>query len=356
MAAQEIRVELVEKKKTKPDSKKLEFGTIFTDYMFVMDYVEGEGWIDPRIEPYAPITLDPSATILHYGQTIFEGLKAYTTPDGDAQLFRPEQNFARMNRSAKRMCMPEIDEAFVLKALKQLVALEKDWIPSEEGTSLYIRPFMIATEPFLGVRPARNYRLMIIMSPVGQYYAEGVNPVGIAVENEYVRAVRGGTGEAKTAGNYAASLMAQELIAAKGVAQVLWLDGVERKYIEEVGSMNVFFKINGEVVTPALSGSILPGVTRASTIELLKSWDVPVVERKLAMDEIVEAAANGKLEEAFGTGTAAVISPIGRLVYRDEEIIINNGETGAIAKRVYDTITGIQYGTVADTFGWVQKV
>lgn len=356
MATQDIRVELAEKKKEKPDSSKLVFGTIFTDHMFVMDYVEGEGWIDPRIEPYAPIALDPSATILHYGQTIFEGLKAYTTPDGDVQLFRPEQNFARMNRSAKRMCMPEIDEAFALKALTQLVALEKDWVPSEEGTSLYIRPFMIATEPFLGVRPARNYRLMIIMSPVGQYYAEGVNPVGIAVENEYVRAVRGGTGEAKTAGNYAASLMAQELIASKGVAQVLWLDGVERKYIEEVGSMNVFFKINGEVVTPALSGSILPGVTRASTIELLKSWDVPVVEKKLAMEEIIEAAANGTLEEAFGTGTAAVISPIGRLVYGDEEIIINNGETGVVAKRVYDTITGIQYGTVADTFGWVKKI
>ncbi|HLR64637.1 MAG TPA: branched-chain amino acid aminotransferase [Pseudogracilibacillus sp.] len=356
MATESISVQLTEHKKEKPNSNHLVFGTMFTDHMFSMDYIEGQGWINPRIEPYAPIQMDPSATILHYGQTVFEGLKAYKTDDGEVQLFRPERNFARLNNSNRRMCIPQIDEEFALKALKELVSIEKDWVPTEEGTSLYIRPFIIATEPFLGVRPAKQYRFMIIMSPVGQYYDEGINPVSIAVENKYVRAVRGGTGEAKTAGNYAASLMAQELVESKGVAQVLWLDGVEQKYIEEVGSMNVFFKIDGQVITPELNGSILPGITRQSTIELLKHWEEDFVERQVSMEEIAEAARKGLLEEAFGTGTAAVISPIGKLYWGDEEIIINNGETGPTAKRVYETITGIQYGRVDDPFDWTITV
>lgn len=355
MKAQTIKVEYATNRKPKPNGQ-LEFGTVFTDHMFVMDYTEGDGWHDPQIVPYEDLSLNPAAIIFHYGQTVFEGLKAYVSENGDVQLFRPDKNFARLNHSNDRLCIPHIDEELALEALKQLVALEKDWIPTEEGTSLYIRPFIIATEPYLGVAPSKKYKFMIILSPVGAYYKEGINPVKIAVENKYVRAVLGGTGEAKTAGNYAASLMAQEVVSKDGFAQVLWLDGVEKKYIEEVGSMNVFFKINGEIVTPALNGSILPGVTRDSVIQLLKHWDLPVVERKIAMSEIEEASKNGTLEEAFGTGTAAVISPIGQLTYEGKDFIVNEGKTGEIAKKLYDTLTGIQYGKVEDPFNWTVKV
>ncbi|MBO1004907.1 branched-chain amino acid aminotransferase [Pseudogracilibacillus auburnensis] len=356
MKVQTIKVELAETLKAKPNGAHLDFGTIFTDHMFLMDYKEGEGWYDPRIVPYQSLTLDPAAIIFHYGQTVFEGLKAYITEGGEVQLFRPEKNFERLNHSNDRLCIPHIDEQFALEALKQLVEIEKDWIPTEEGTSLYIRPFIIATEPYLGVAPSKQYKLMIILSPVGAYYKEGINPVKIAVENQYVRAVLGGTGEAKTAGNYAASLMAQEVVSKDGFAQVLWLDGVEKKYIEEVGSMNVFFKINGEIITPALNGSILQGVTRDSVIQLLKHWGLPVVERRIAMAEIAEAYESGTLEEAFGTGTAAVISPIGQLTWEEKDLIINDGKTGEISKKLYDTLTGIQYGKVEDPFGWAVKV
>lgn len=356
MKVQTIKVELAETLKAKPNGAHLDFGTIFTDHMFLMDYKEGEGWYDPRIVPYQSLTLDPAAIIFHYGQTVFEGLKAYITESGEVQLFRPEKNFERLNHSNDRLCIPHIDEQFALEALKQLVEIEKDWIPTEEGTSLYIRPFIIATEPYLGVAPSKQYKLMIILSPVGAYYKEGINPVKIAVENKYVRAVLGGTGEAKTAGNYAASLMAQEVVSKDGFAQVLWLDGVEKKYIEEVGSMNVFFKINGEIITPALNGSILQGVTRDSVIQLLKHWGLPVVERRIAMAEIAEAYESGTLEEAFGTGTAAVISPIGQLTWEEKDLIINDGRTGEISKKLYDTLTGIQYGKVEDPFGWTVKV
>lgn len=356
MKVQTIKVELAETLKAKPNGAHLDFGTIFTDHMFLMDYKEGEGWYDPRIVPYQSLTLDPAAIIFHYGQTVFEGLKAYITEAGEVQLFRPEKNFERLNHSNDRLCIPHIDEQFALEALKQLVEIEKDWIPTEEGTSLYIRPFIIATEPYLGVAPSKQYKLMIILSPVGAYYKEGINPVKIAVENKYVRAVLGGTGEAKTAGNYAASLMAQEVVSKDGFAQVLWLDGVEKKYIEEVGSMNVFFKINGEIITPALNGSILQGVTRDSVIQLLKHWGLPVVERRIAMAEIAEAYESGTLEEAFGTGTAAVISPIGQLTWEEKDLIINDGKTGEISKKLYDTLTGIQYGKVEDPFGWTVKV
>jgi len=350
-----IKVQLSEVKKTKPTGN-LDFGTIFTDHMFMMDYNESKGWYDPKIIPYEPLSLDPAAIIFHYGQTIFEGLKAYITDDGSVQLFRPEKNFERLNRSSARMSIPKLDEDFALKALKKLISIEKDWVPTQEGTSLYIRPFIIATQPYLGVAPSTDYKFMIILSPVGSYYKEGINPVKIAVENEYVRAVAGGTGEAKTAGNYASSLIAEELMTKGGYAQVLWLDGVEKKYVEEVGSMNVFFKINGEVITPKLNGSILQGVTRDSVIQLLKHWDIPFTERQISMDEIAAAHENGELEEAFGTGTAAVISPVGQLTWNHKDFIINNGETGEIAKKLYETLTSIQYGKMEDPFNWIQKV
>ncbi|MFD1037496.1 branched-chain amino acid aminotransferase [Virgibacillus byunsanensis] len=356
MEERTIRLDLCSSRKEKPKTQQLEFGRVFTDHMFIMDYSDELGWNDPRIVPYQPLSIDPSAMVFHYGQSVFEGLKAYLTPNGEAQLFRPEKNFHRLNRSNSRLCIPPIDEEFAIKAIQQLVALEKDWIPDAEGTSLYIRPFIISTEPYLGVAPSRHYKFIIILSPVGAYYKEGINPIKIAVENQYVRAVTGGTGEAKTGGNYASSLKAQESVAGKGFAQVLWLDGVERKYVEEVGSMNVFFKINGEVVTPALNGSILEGVTRNSVIQLLNHWNVPIVERKISMEEVYQAHQDGVLEEAFGAGTAAVVSPIGQLTWNDESLIINDAKTGNVAKKLYDTLTGIQYGRVDDPFNWVVKV
>jgi len=352
MEEQTIRVNLSETTKEKPNSDQLIFGRSFTDHMFVMDYSDPLGWHNASIVPYQPLTIDPSAMVFHYGQSVFEGLKAFRTENGDIQMFRPQKNFERLNRSNDRLCIPPIDEEFALKALKQLITIDKDWVPDKPGTSLYIRPFIISTEPYLGVAPSRNYKFIIILSPVGAYYKEGINPVKIAVENQYVRTVKGGTGEAKTGGNYAASLKAQEMAAPSGFAQVLWLDGVEKKYIEEVGSMNVFFKIDGEVVTPVLNGSILPGVTRDSVIELLKHWNIPVSERRISMEELRQAYENGLLEEAFGSGTAAVISPIGQLTWAGKDMIVNGGQTGEISKRIYDTITGIQYGKVEDPFNW----
>ncbi|MCT2536353.1 branched-chain amino acid aminotransferase [Aquibacillus koreensis] len=356
MTKQKISTRISESKKEKPASEQLEFGRVFTDHMFVMDYKESKGWHDPRIVPYQPITLDPASIVFHYGQTVFEGLKAYETKQGEVQLFRPEKNMQRLNRSNDRMCIPRIDEAFALEAINQLVHLDREWVPNAPGTSLYIRPFIISTEPYLGVAPSKQYQFIVILSPVGAYYKEGINPIRIAVENEFVRAVKGGTGEAKTAGNYASSLKAQEIVSEQGFAQVLWLDGLEKKYIEEVGSMNVFFKISGEVVTPALNGSILEGVTRNSVIQLLNHWDVPVTERKISMDEVYQAYKDGLLEEAFGAGTAAVISPIGELSWNGESLVINESQTGDISKKLYDTLTGIQYGSVSDPFGWTVKV
>ncbi|MFB6468290.1 branched-chain amino acid aminotransferase [Cytobacillus sp. Hz8] len=352
----EIAITLSTDKKEKPSSDGLEFGKHFTDHMFIWDYTEGIGWSDPRIVPYQRIELDPAATVFHYGQTVFEGLKAYVTKDEQVLLFRPDQNMKRMNKSNNRLCMPAIDEELALSALKQLIAIDRDWIPTAEGTSLYIRPFMIATEPYLGVAPSKKYTFMIILSPVGAYYKEGINPVKIAVESEYVRAVAGGTGDAKTAGNYAASLKASEIASQHGYSQVLWLDGKENQYIEEVGSMNIFFKINGEVVTPSLNGSILEGITRKSIIELLKYWNVPVSERKISIQEIEQYYRDGQLEEAFGTGTAAVISPVGELFWKNERLLINNGEIGALSQKLYDTLTGIQTGTKPDPFGWTLKL
>ncbi|WP_054636345.1 branched-chain amino acid aminotransferase [Thalassobacillus sp. C254] len=343
-------------KKAKPDPEHLSFGKVFTDHMLTMEFSRDKGWHSPQIVPYEPVSLDPAAMILHYGQTVFEGLKAYRGADNQILLFRPKKNFERLNRSSDRMSIPPVNEELMLEYLKQLISLEKDWVPAAEGTSLYIRPFIIATEPNLAVAPSYSYTLMIILSPVGSYYPEGIHPVSINVESEYTRAVRGGTGTAKTAGNYSAAYKAQERATEKGHAQVLWLDGVEKKYIEEVGSMNVFFKIKGEVITPELSGSILEGITRTSIIEMLKDWEIPVSERKITMEEIHQAYEEGTLEEAFGTGTAAVISPIGELHWEDKAMVINHRQTGELSRSLYDTLTSIQTGKLEDPYGWTIKI
>lgn len=352
-----IRFEETKNPKQLPgEDNPLTFGTIFTDHMFVMDYEEGKGWIDPRIVPYGPIALEPSAMIFHYGQEMFEGLKAYPLADGRVQLFRPDKNIERANNSNRRLCIPEIDPDDFLQAVMEVVKVDKKWIPTRPGTALYIRPFVIATDAALGVRPSHTYKFIIILSPVGPYYKEGLNPVKIWIEDEYVRAVRGGIGAAKTAGNYAASMFSQVKAHEEGYSQVLWLDGVERKYIEEVGAMNIFFKINGTVVTPMLNGSILPGVTRDSCIQLLKIWGVPVEERRISVDELVEAAKNGTLEEVWGSGTAAVISPVGYLRHGDDVMKIQDGGIGEISQKLYDTITGIQLGKVQGPEGWAVEV
>jgi branched-chain amino acid aminotransferase len=342
--------------KTQPDDNNLGFGTIFTDHMFNMDYAPDKGWHNPRIEPYSPIVLDPSTMILHYGQGVFEGLKAYRTDSGGIQLFRPRDNIKRMNRSARRLCIPEIDEAFLLDALKQLVSCEKAWVPGAPETSLYIRPTIIATDPFLGVRASHTYRFFTILSPVGAYYPEGFNPVKIWVTKKYVRAVRGGVGESKTPGNYAASLFAGEKAHEEGYTQVLWLDGVEQKYLEEVGSMNIFFVIDGELITPSLNGSILPGITRDSVIQLANHWNWKISERLISIDELIAANRDGKLEEIFGSGTAAVISPVGEIKYDDQVYTIGDGSVGPVAEKLYAAITDIQYGRAEDPMGWIEPV
>ncbi|MEG1886619.1 MAG: branched-chain amino acid aminotransferase [Oscillospiraceae bacterium] len=350
---QQISIERTKNPKQKPaDQNKLGFGVYTTDHMFIMNYDDGEGWHDARIVPYSQISLDPTAMCLHYGQEVFEGMKAYLTDDKRVLLFRPDKNMARLNSSNERLCIPEIDEEFAVEAIKELVKVDADWIPTAADASLYIRPFIFATDARLGVHPAHHLMFMVVLSPVGAYYPEGLNPVKIYVEDTYVRAVRGGMGFVKTAGNYAASLKAQSEAEKKSYTQVLWLDGVERKYIEEVGTMNVFFKINGEIITPSLDGSTLPGVTRMSTIELLRSLGYKVTERKISIDEVADAYKSGKLEEAFGTGTAAVISPIGELLFGELNMIINKGKIGPISQMMYDELTGIQWGKKEDKFGW----
>lgn len=349
----EIKVELTKNPKSKPDSDKLGFGNYFSDHMFIMDYSEGKGWHDARIIPYGPIPYEPSIMVFHYGQSIFEGLKAYRTDDGQVVLFRPDENMKRLNASCDRLCIPRIDEDFAIMAMKQLINIDIEWVPENKGTSLYIRPFIIATDPYLGVRPSNTYQFIIITGPVGAYYKEGLNPVKIYVETNYVRAVAGGLGQAKASANYAASLKAQEVAKEKGYSQVLWLDGIEKKYVEEVGTMNVFFVIGDEVITPALNGSILPGITRKSCIELLRHWGVKVSERRISMEEIYDANEKGLLREAFGTGTAAVISPIGELNWNDNRIELNGGKIGELSQKLYDNLTAIQYAKIPDPFNWV---
>ena len=353
----DIRTTLTQNPKQKPaKGETLGFGRLFTDHIFIMDYSTGVAWHDPRIVPYANLSLDPASMVFHYGQAAFEGLKAYRAQNGDTLLFRPRMNFMRQNSSNSRLCMPELDVEFALKALKELLKIENDWIPTDSGTSLYIRPFVIATDPFIGVRPSDTYMFIIILSPVGAYYPEGLAPVKINVETEYVRAVRGGLGFTKAAANYAASLKSQNKAKELGYSQVLWLDAIERKNIEEVGTMNVFFKIGDKVVTPALMGSVLPGVTRDSTIRLLNHFGYTVEERSISIEEIKSAYKSGLLEEAFGTGTAAVISPIGELAIGDDKMELSDGRIGDLAQKIYDTITGIQYGDKEDIFGWVERV
>ena len=352
----EIKMNLTKTPKEKPDQSKLGFGKYFTDHMFVMDWDSENGWHDARIEPFGPLTLHPAATVFHYGAEIFEGLKAYRRPDGEVQLFRPWENIKRLNNSAERLSLPKVDEEFTLDALKKFVALEKDWVPSAPGTSLYLRPFLFGNDETLGVHTIHHAKYVVIASPVGAYYAEGLNPVKIMIETQDVRAVRGGTGYTKCGGNYAASMRAGDRAAAEGYSQVLWLDGVERKYIEEVGAMNVMFLINGVVVTPALTGSILPGITRKSCIELLKEMGYTVEERLLSAEELENALRDGSLQEAWGCGTAAVISPIGEMGWEDKRVTVNSGKIGPLTQKLYDTITGIQWGIAPDTHNWTCKV
>jgi branched-chain amino acid aminotransferase len=351
-----IRITRTAQPKDKPKDKDLAFGVDFTDHMFLLDFQEEKGWYDPRIEPYGPLTLDPACATLHYGQGLFEGLKAFRGKDGAIRLFRPDRHAVRLNRTAHRMCIPPLDHDLVLRSWTALVGLDRDWVPSAVGTSLYLRPTIIASEAFLGVRPAKEYLYYVILSPVGAYYAEGMSPVKIKVIENYVRAVPGGLGEAKTSANYAASLYAAEEAKHEGFTQVLWLDGVHRKYIEEVGTMNIMLKIGDEIVTPPLSGTILAGVTRDSALALMREWGLRVSERPVTIDEVVEAAHRGTLKEVWGTGTAAVISPVGELAYKGERIVVGDGGIGPLTQQLYDTIVGIQYGTVADTRGWTQTV
>jgi len=352
----EIKYFLTTCPKEKPDPSNLGFGHIFTDHMFIMNYDPENGWHDQRIVPFQNISLHPAATVLHYGSEIFEGLKAYRRADGKVQLFRPIENIRRMNNSAERLCLPQIPEDMAFQILTEYVKCEQDWTPSAPGTSLYLRPFMFGNDESLGVHTVHHVTYIIIASPSGSYYKEGINPVKIMIEDQDVRAVRGGTGYAKCGGNYAASNRAGERAEQKGYSQVLWLDGVERKYIEEVGAMNVMFKIAGEIVTPKLTGSILPGITRKSCIEVLKDEGYTVNERLLSLEELEAAMANGTLEEAWGCGTAAVVSPIGELAYKDEIFTVNGGKIGPVTQHLYDTLTGIQWGKLDDKYGWTVPI
>ena len=352
----EIRFEERKQLKEKPDQKHLGFGKYMTDYMFVMDWNKEEGWHDARIVPQGPIELDPACVTLHYAQETFEGLKAYRTSEGKIQLFRPEMNARRMINSNARLCMPAFPEEMFVEAVRALVKQEADWVPSEPDTSLYIRPFMFATEAALGVHMASSYKFMIICCPVGAYYETGLDPVKILVEDELVRAVKGGTGFTKCGGNYAGSILGQVKAEKMGYAQVLWLDGEQRKYVEEVGTMNIMFKIAGEIYTAPIEGTVLPGVTRDSMIHLLRDWGYTVHESRLSIDDLMKAGHDGTLEEVFGTGTAAVISPVGELRYKDDVVVINDAKTGELTQKLYDTLTGIQWGKIADTYGWTQVV
>ncbi|HEU4369800.1 MAG TPA: branched-chain amino acid aminotransferase [Methylomirabilota bacterium] len=351
-----IRITRTTTKKDRPKDKDLSFGSVFTDHMFVADFEEEKGWYDPRVEPYGPLPLEPATAVLHYGQSLFEGLKAFRGKDGTIRLFRPQRHVDRLNRTAQRMCIPPLDPELILKSWTTLVDVDRDWVPSSVGTSLYIRPTVIASEPFLGVRPAREYLYYVILSPVGPYYPEGLAPTRIKVIDNYVRACAGGLGEAKTSANYAASLYAAEEAKHEGFTQVLWLDGVHHKYIEEVGTSNIMLRIGDEVITPPLGGTILAGVTRDSALALMRSWGMRVSERQITIDEVMAAADNGSLREVWATGTAAVISPVGELAYRGRRVVVNHGRIGELAQKLYDTIVAIQYGEAPDPYGWTLAV
>lgn len=353
---QEIKIARASTLKEKPDSSTLVFGKAMTDHMLIVDYDEGQGWHDARIVPYGPLQIDPASKVLHYAEEVFEGLKAYRTEDGSIQLFRIKDNIDRMNKSCDRLCMPQIPEDLAVKCIKKLVEVEQDWVPREKDTSLYIRPFMIGLDAALGVHTSHHLQFIVVVCPVGAYYPEGLAPVKIYIEEEDVRAVKGGTGMSKTGGNYAASLRAGNRAEQRGYSQVLWLDGVHRKYIEEVGAMNVMFKVDGKILTPDLNGSVLDGITRRSCIQLLKDWGYEVEERRISAEELFEAAENGKLEEAWGTGTAAVVSPIGELAMGDKKVTVSNNQIGEITQKLYDELTGIQWGRIADPHNWITKL
>ena len=349
-------VELTKNPKQKPDPDSLRFGTVFTDHMFVMDYDPENGWHDGKIVPYGPLALDPATVVFHYGQEMFEGLKAYKTKEGKVQLFRPDMNAKRTNNTNKRMCIPQIDEQMYIDAIKELVAVDKDWIPQKPDTALYIRPFIIGTDKFLGVAASNTYKFIIILSPVGPYYESGLAPTRIYVENEFVRSAPGGTGYAKIGGNYAAAMIAEQKAHDMGYDQVLWLDAKEGKYVEEIGTSNAFFKIDGELYTAPLEGTILPGITRDSMITVMKDWGYKVNEVRFTIEDVFKAAEEGRLEEVFATGTAAVISPVGELYWNDRNIVINNNEIGELSQKLYDELYGIQTGEKADTRGWIVPV
>ena len=353
---EKIKIEKASVLKEKPSLDGIPFGRYFSDHMFLVDYDEGRGWHDPRIVPFADFSLSPAAVVFHYAQEILEGMKAYRSPKGEVLLFRPIENARRLNSSADRMCIPQLPEEDFMAGLKALIELDQDWVPSVPETSLYIRPFIIATAPQLGVHASESYRFAIITCPVGSYYPEGLNPVKIMIESSDVRAVRGGTGYTKCGGNYAASIRAAERAEKQGYSQVLWLDGVKRRNIEEVGAMNVMFKINGRIITPSLTGSVLPGITRKSCIELLRDWGYEVEERELSVDELIKAAEIGTLEEAWGTGSAAVVSRIGEISFEGIKHEIGGKQIGPITQKLYDTLTGIQWGKIEDKFGWSIKV
>jgi branched-chain amino acid aminotransferase len=334
----------------------LGFGKIFTDHMFEMEYNDKRGWHNPTIKPVEDLPIHPASMFIHYGQAIFEGLKSFKQESGEVILFRADEHFERLNNSAKKICIPEVDVDFMLEALKELVNVDREWVPSKRGESLYIRPFVFGSDPFLGVKPAKEYKLIILLSPVGAYYPEGFKPVKILVTDEYVRAVRKGLGDCKTPANYAASLLAGQDAVKKGYTQVLWLDGVEQKYIEEVGTMNIFINLKDEIVTPKLNGSILPGITRKTVIEILKDWKMNIVERNISIQEVIQAYDKGNLLSVFGTGTAAIISSVGWLTYKDKKMVLNNGKAGELDKKLFDEITSIHYGLKEDTHGWTLPV
>jgi len=354
-----FNIQITNSPKEKPNPNTLVFGEKFTDHMFIMDYDAKKGWSDGRIVPYGPIALEPAAAVFHYGQELFEGMKAYRAQDGRVLLFRPYMNAERARKSADRMCMPDLDPEMFVEAVKAIVDLERDWIPNKPDTSLYIRPFMIADDPFLGVHAAKHFKFIIICSPVGAYFSgsnEGLMPTSMYVEEEYVRAAMGGVGFAKVGGNYGSSMKAQEKASAKGCDQVLWLDALEHSFAEEIGAANAFFVIDDEVITPPLLGTILPGITRNSVIELLKKWGIKVAERRLRIEDVAKAAEHGSLKEIFASGTAAVISPIGKLVFKDKEIVVGDGKSGEIANRLYEALYGMQTGRLKDDMGWTMEV
>jgi len=352
----DIKITKTAAPKAKPNGDALTFGSVFTDHMFMMDYQEGEGWKDARIVPFADIAIHPAACVLHYGVEIFEGMKAYYAPDGRLLLFRPDANGRRLNNSGARLLIPEIPVEDFVEAVRALVDVDRDWVPRRPDQSLYIRPFVYATEAHLGVSRSSSYTFCIILSPVGAYYPEGLDPVKIYVEDDYARSVKGGTGYIKCGGNYAGSLAAQYKAKQFGYSQVLWLDGAEKKYIDEVGTMNVMFVIGDEVLTPDLSGTILPGITRDSILTMLRDWGVKVTERRITLDELHKAAKDGSLREAFGVGTAAVISPIGEFNIHGEKYRVGNGGIGLLSQKIYNALTDIQWGRAEDKYGWTLEV